>query len=192
MNQILVKVNNHSSSCEYIEMSSALYSPKYCSGPLLLCRPGICCLSAVFPNANSPSRSPANSYLSKPQFQFSQGLCLLLILQALTVFSLCMRAQEKLPTARACSNTRLWCFCVPPTATRAAAPSCSQEFTDFSLCLWHLSVSHLTVAAEMRHLPFQEGCQGTPCWDCTGLLSPWAEWRPISTFKIKLSTLAHI
>lgn len=110
MKQILLKANNHSSFHEHVEMSSPLYCLKYHRGLLVLCRPGICWLSAASPNANSLSRSPANSCTSKPQSQFSQGLCLLLILQALTVLSLSRKAQEKLPAARACSNTRLWCF----------------------------------------------------------------------------------
>lgn len=59
---------------------------------LLLCRPGICWLFAVFPSVNSLFRSPANSYLKKTQLQPSQGFCLLLILQALAVLSLYMRA----------------------------------------------------------------------------------------------------
>lgn len=162
------------------------------SGPSLLRRPGISWLSAVFPSVNLLCRSPANSYLSKPQLKFSQGFCLLLILQTLAVLSLHTTAPEKLPMVTARSNTPVssaLCFTLYNYSSSTILQS---ALTDFSLCLWYLSMPHLTGAAATRHLPFQEGCQCTPSWDCYRLLSPLTEWGPVSTFKIKFSTFAHV
>ena len=103
-----------------------------------------------------------------------------------------MRAPEKLPTVTACSNTPVssaLCFTLHSYSSSTILQS---MFTDFSLCLRHFSVSHLTGAAAMRPLPFQEGCQCTPSWDCNRLLSPGTECGGRFSFKMKLGTLAHV
>lgn len=184
MTQILVKENNHSGFHADIEMSSPLYSLKYCSGSSLLCTPGTCCLSAAFPQvnllpdlqiptwANHSSSFPKDSISSSP-FRLWQCSAFTRELQ-----NSCPRWQP-VPTPLSLE------LCIPPCSTIL------QSLQIFFHCLRYFSVSHSTGVVAMRYLPLGEGCQRTQSWDCNRLLSPLTEWAPTSTFKIKFSVLAH-